>query len=84
MQRRLMMEPITSIALKGLEAASNRVNRAARNIAGIGNPDGGGGDIVDISTDMVAMIEAQVMFAASVKAVKAANEMSGNLLDLLA
>ena len=79
-----MMEPITSIALRGLEAASNRVNGAARNIATIGNPEGSGGDIVDISAYMVALIEAQVMFAANVKAVKAANEMSGNLLDLLA
>ena len=79
-----MMEPITSIALQGLEAASNRVNGAARNIATIGNPEGSGGDIVDISAYMVALIEAQVMFAANVKAVKAANEMSGNLLDLLA
>ena len=78
------MEPITSIALGGLETATNRVNTAARNIAGIGNPDAGGGDILDISSDQVALMEAQVQFAANVRAVRTANEMSEKLLDFFA
>ena len=44
----------------------------------------GGGDVVEFSSEMVARLEAQIMLAANVTAVQAANEMSGTVLDMLA
>lgn len=71
---------ITAIALSGLEAAQQNVQTAAKRLA---SPEQSG-DTVDLSTEMVALLDAKNQFAANAKVVKTAQEMEKRTLDLFA
>ncbi len=73
---------IGGLALQGVQQAEARVEVAALRVAkGAGE---GGGDVVDLSVEMLALMQAKNYSAAMVSVVKLANEMDGHVLDLLA
>jgi flagellar hook protein FlgE len=70
-----------SVPLQGLERAETRLNTAATRIAGIGgSPEG---DIVDLSAEAVALIEARNSFAQNVAVIKTFDQISKTLIDVL-
>ncbi len=66
--------------LQGMDSASTSLDRAASRIAATGQPSG---DSVDLSTEMVALIQARNDFGANVKAAQAMDEMSQSLLNIV-
>jgi flagellar basal body rod protein FlgC len=54
---------ITAIALSGPEAAQQKVQSVAKRIASTG-------DTVDLSTEMVALLDAKNQYAANAKVIK--------------
>ena len=73
---------IGGLALQGVQQAEARVEVASQRVAkGVGE---GGGDVVDLSAEMLALMQAKNYSAAMVSVVKLANEMDGHVLDLLA
>ncbi len=73
---------IGGLALQGVQQAESRVEVAALRVAqGAG---GGGGDVVDLSAEMLALMQAKNYSAAMVSVVKLANEMDSHIVDLLA
>jgi flagellar hook protein FlgE len=85
-----------STPLAGMNAAETSLNRTATNIANYGasplnseqnsaqnSPQStSGGDTVDLSTDVVSMIEARNNFAANVKTVQTEDQMTQSLLNI--
>ncbi len=63
-----------------MDHALGRLDRAASRIATIGQPSG---DTVDLSTKMVALIQARNDFGANVKAAKTADELTQSLLNIV-
>lgn len=78
-----------STPLAGMAAAEASVNRTAANIANFGGNPGGtspsaaGGDSVDLSSDMIALIEARNNFAANVKSAQTEDQMTQTLLKAI-
>jgi flagellar hook-associated protein FlgK len=70
---------ILPIALSGLAAAQQRVESTARRIAQPDVP----GDTLELSSAMVALLDAKNQFAANTKVVQTAGEMQKHLLDML-
>ncbi len=71
---------IRTLALQGMTAAQERVERSAARLAALGDPT----DAVDLSAEMAAMIESEIQFAASVKAFRAGEQIDRSTLNLLA
>jgi flagellar basal body rod protein FlgC len=71
---------ITAIALSGMEAAQQNVPKVAKRIA---SPEQSG-DTVDLSTEMVSLLDAKNQFAANAQVMKTAQEMEKRTLDLSA
>lgn len=71
---------ITSISLGGMEAAQHKVESVARRLA---QPQSPSGDTLELSSDMVALLDAKNQFAANTKVVQTANDMQKKLLDML-
>ncbi len=78
-----------STPLAGMNAAETSLNRTAANIANFGGspatnpaPSASGGDTVDLSSDMVSLIEARNNFAANVKTVQTEDQMTQSLLKI--
>lgn len=67
-----------SIAAGGMQRASQQLETSASRIARFGAED------VDITSEMVKVIEARHDFKANAKVVEAARDMSRALLDILA
>ena len=65
--------------LQGVQAASSRLNTAAGRISRAANPN----DHVDLSAEMVALLEAKNATAANVKVAQAMDDMSRNLLNIM-
>jgi flagellar hook-associated protein FlgK len=65
--------------LQGMDSASASLDRAASRIAAIGQPTG---DTVDLSTEMVALIQARDNFGANVKAAQTIDEVTQSLLNI--
>jgi len=78
------MMDISAIALQGLDQASAQLDAAAAQIASAGaaSPDGANLDTVDLSTQMVALMSAQTLFAANLATLKTADQMGKSLIDL--
>lgn len=72
---------IGGLALQGVQQAEARVEVAALRV---GKGAAGGGDVVDLSAEMLALMEAKSYSAAMVSVVKLANEMDSHILNLLA
>jgi flagellar hook protein FlgE len=73
---------ISSIAIgaSGMHRAADRFEASAARVARFGT---GLGD-VDLATEMVEVLTAETDFKASAKIVRAADDMLGSLLDILA
>jgi flagellar hook protein FlgE len=71
---------ITSVALTGMDMATTKLQSAANRIAGAADPQ----DSVDLSAEMVALLEARNEFAVNARVVHTADQMQANLLDILA
>jgi hypothetical protein len=65
--------------LKGIQAAETRLETTAARIAGIGDPQ----DTVDLSAEMVALLEARNAVQANVIATATLDKTTRSLLDLL-
>ncbi len=70
---------ISAIALSGMHAAETRLEHAANRIARVSQPE----DQVDLSAEMVALIEARNNFAANANVMKTADEVERSLLELV-
>jgi len=71
---------ISRIALTGMDQAQARVERAASRLAGLSQPN----DTVDLSSEMVALLQAPHDFAANAQVAKTGDQMQKYLLDVLA
>lgn len=69
------MSAISSIALSGLNAASQRLQDSAMRIAG-------GGANADLADEAVQQITAQIDFAANAQVLRADAQMTKRLLDI--
>ena len=77
---------IQSIGLAGLEKAQEKLAAVAKRLAGGGQVSSGGdsgGDLVDLSAEMVALMLAKNASGANLKAVEVANEMASQSIDVL-
>jgi flagellar hook protein FlgE len=79
------MDP-SAIALQGLQQAEVQLETAASRIASAGaaSPDGANLDVVDLSSEMVALMSAQNQFAANLATLKTADQMQKALVDIKA
>jgi flagellar basal body rod protein FlgG len=66
--------------IEGMDRASASLDRAASRIAAIGQPSG---DTVDLSTEMVALIQARDNFGANVKVTQTMDEVTQSLLNVV-
>ena len=75
---------VQSIGLAGLEKAQEKLAAVARRLsAGVGEAVVGGGDRVDLSAEMVALMEAKLAAGVNLKLVETANEMAAKTVDVL-
>ena len=75
---------VQSIGLAGLEKAQEKLAAVARRLsAGVGEAAVGGGDRVDLSAEMVALMEAKLAAGVNLKLVETANEMAAKTIDVL-
>lgn len=65
-------------AQANVEASAGRVSKAFTEIAG-----GGGGDVVDLSAEMVALMQAKSFHAAMVTVAQTADEVDSHLVNIL-
>lgn len=70
-----------SVPLAGINAAESSLNRAAASIAKSGFP--GGSDSVDLSSEMVALLQARSSAKANVNVVRAEDQMTRSLLNMI-
>ncbi len=74
---------IQSIGLAGLEKAQEKLAAVAKRLSG-GAIASSGADSVDLSAEMVALMEAKNASGANLKAVETANELASlSILDVL-
>jgi hypothetical protein len=68
-----------------MSRAETQFNKAAGAIARAttASPDGGGGDVVDLSVSMVALLQSKNNFEANTKVFKVADEMQKSLLNAI-
>ncbi len=78
---------VQSIGLAGLEKAQEKLAAVAKRLsAGVAAPSSGtssAGDSVDLSAEMVALLEAKVASQANLKLVEYANELASQTIDIL-
>jgi len=65
-------------SIRGLDMATETVNRVATQVAGSGFP----GDQVDLSDQMVSLMSAKNDFEANVKAIQTEDQVNQSLLDI--
>jgi flagellar basal body rod protein FlgB len=68
-----------SAPLAGLDRATWQLNRAASRIANLNTP----GDSVDLSTEMIALMQARRSFEANTKVIQTEDQMNKSLLNIL-
>lgn len=69
---------ITATALEGLERAQRRLDSVTTRIARLPNPE----DQVDLSAEVIALLDARHQFEANLRALEAADRMEESLLDV--
>ena len=86
-----MIDPVSTFpsiaetSLQGMQRAQAQLNVAASNIAKtpqVTEPCQGG-DVVDLSTDMVALLSSRDNFMANVEAAKTGDQMQRDLLNMI-
>jgi flagellar hook protein FlgE len=70
-----------SIPLSGMNQAEAKLNQTASRIASIGGTPGG--DSVDLSAEMIAMMQAKNSFAVNTKVAQTEDQVTRSLLNLL-
>jgi len=78
---------VQSIGLAGLEKAQEKLAAVAKRLsAGVAAPSAGSSstrDSVDLSSEMVALLEVKVATQANLKLVESANELASQTIDIL-
>ena len=75
---------VQSIALAGLEKAQERLAAVAKRLSsGTATAPAAGQDTIDLSAEMVALLEAKIATQANLKLVESANELSSQSIDIL-
>jgi len=74
---------VTGIALQGLHLAAELANTSARRVSQAGAGAAAAGDVVDLSAEMVALMQAKSLNSALVSVVRTADEMDSHVLNLL-
>ncbi|MCX6612620.1 MAG: hypothetical protein NTW74_17435 [Acidobacteria bacterium] len=78
---------VQSIGLAGLEKAQEKLAAVAKRLSsGLAAPAGEAlstSDSVDLSAEMVALLEAKVATQANLKLVESANELASQTIDIL-
>ena len=77
-----MQIPALSSALEGMSRAETQLNKAASDIARA-TLASSGGDVVDLSASMVALMESKNSFEANTKVFQVADQMSKVLLNVI-
>jgi flagellar hook protein FlgE len=77
----------SAIALQGLQQAEYQLNNAAAGIASAagesgGTSNGGNVDVVDLSSEMVALMSAQTLYEANLSTLKTPDQVEQNLVNL--
>ena len=78
-----MQIPAISSALEGMSRAQTQLNQAASDIARAPVVDSQGGDILDLSAAMVALLQSRNNFEANTNVLKVADELSKDLLSIV-
>lgn len=73
-----------SIPLQGMSRAETRVNRTAERVARVGGTLETPEDSVDLSADMVNLMQGRNDYAMNAKVAKTFEQMSGAVLNILA
>jgi flagellar basal body rod protein FlgB len=72
----------SSISLQGLQHADTQLENAASKIASVSAVSATGGDSVDLSQEMVAMVAAQQQFDANLATLKTEDQVEQRLVDM--
>lgn len=72
-----------AIALDGMSAAMGRFEKAASQMAKAGSSEATAGDVVDLSAEMVALLESKNAYTADVKVAATIGEMEKSTISLL-
>lgn len=77
---------VSNHGLEGMARALERLQKTSERIARAGVPaqNAAADDVVDLSPELVAMLEARNAYEANLEMTRAANEMAARTLDLLA
>lgn len=76
---------LTGIALQGLQQAFAQAETAARHVSQAASPTGAaGGDIVDLSAEMLALMQAKNLTGAMVSLAQTGEEMDSHIVNLFA
>jgi len=77
---------VTGIALQGLQQAETQLDAAAAGIASAGakSANGSNVDVVDFSSEIVALMSAQILYEANLATLKTADQVEQNLVNLTA
>jgi len=77
---------VQSIALAGLEKAQERLAAVAKRLSAgslTGETAYTGSDTIDLSAEMVALLESKIAAEANIKLVESANELASKTIDIL-
>jgi flagellar basal body rod protein FlgG len=69
-----------SVPLAGMTQATDQVNQTASKLAKAGFP-GSGGDTVDLSSDMVSLMQARLSFQANANTLDTEGQLTKSLLN---
>lgn len=75
--------PIGFSSLQGMQKAEAQLNTAAGRIAQLPTAANGGGDTIDLSAEIVALMSARDNFMANVGAAKTGDQIQRALLNML-
>ncbi len=71
-----------TVPLAGMNRAESQINQTAAKLAGVGGSPSG--DTVDLSAEMIALIETRNSFVVNTKVAQTEDDVSKSLLNLLA
>lgn len=74
-----------AIPLEGVRRAESQIDLSAKrlNRLPVSTSPGGGGDIVDLSAETVALIQSKRVAEANIKALQSVDEVQKRLIDIL-
>ena len=75
---------VTSTAIEGLNRAEEKLQSVASKLARVSDTNSAPEDTVDLSAEMIALIEARNEHAVNVKVLETANDIERHMLDVLA